>query len=133
MATRKNEIEALVKKLADLTGIPYQTDYAPQYGGYNLYYRNKRGDSRGKYGFDWRKSAKEMHNYLTDIIETIEAMSYTFIVEQDAAGMVHVVDGNGNELKKYPSIHTALEGIANFAKNKRIYFFKIQVIRHENF
>ena len=74
MRTTKREIEAMVKRLAEITGIPYRTDYAPQYGGYNLYYApdGQTGHSRGKYGFDYRKSAKEMSAYMECLLCGLE-------------------------------------------------------------
>lgn len=75
MATRitKAMIQSRVDYIAKKTGVPYKTDYAPQYGGYNMYYIPE-GPSchwRGKYGFDYRKSPKEMLAYLEGIINAL--------------------------------------------------------------
>ena len=69
----KKQIEAMVAKVAQLTGIPYKTDYAAHYGGYNMYYLKEvsTGHWRGKYGFDCRKSAKEFAAYLEGIITAL--------------------------------------------------------------
>ena len=75
MATRisQKQIEAMVAKVAQLSGTPYRTDYAPQYGGYNMYYlkEGSTGHWRGKFGFDYRKSPKEMLAYLEGIINAL--------------------------------------------------------------
>lgn len=75
MATRitQKQIEAMVAKVAQLSGTPYRTDYAAHYGGYNMYYipEGTSGHSRGKYGFDCRKSPKEMLAYLEGIIAAL--------------------------------------------------------------
>ena len=72
--TKKQEIEAMVKRLARITGIPYVTDYCHHYGGYNLYYvpKGQTGHSRGKYGFDYRKSTKEMLCYMEGLLCGLE-------------------------------------------------------------
>ena len=73
MKTTKREIEAMVKRLAEITGVPYKTDCAPQYGGYNLYYvpDGETCHRRGKYGFDYRKTAKEMYAYMEGLLAGI--------------------------------------------------------------
>ena len=73
MATKK-QIEAKVARLSSLTGVPYQTNYARHYGGYNLFYKTHKGsgDYRGKYGFDLRKSTREMNDYLDKILNELE-------------------------------------------------------------
>ena len=69
----KKQIEAMVAKVAQLTGIPYKTYYAAHYGGYNMYYpkEGETGHWRGKFGFDCRKSPKEMLAYLEGIINAL--------------------------------------------------------------
>ena len=64
----------MVRKLATLTGIPYQTDYARHYGGYNLYYQKEKGGGhfRGQFGFDYRKNTREMYYYLLTVLEKLE-------------------------------------------------------------
>lgn len=70
MRTSRKQIEAMAARLAEITGVPYQTDYAAHYGGYNLYYipEGRTYHSRGKYGFDYRKTAKEMSDYLEGLL-----------------------------------------------------------------
>lgn len=57
-------IEFINKKL----GTNYKTDYAKQYGGWNLYeVKNGGGHTRGNLGFDYRKSNVEMLAYVDGI------------------------------------------------------------------
>lgn len=59
-----NRIEFINSKL----GTNYKTDYAKQYGGWNMYeVLNGGGHTRGKLGFDCRKSNVEMLAYVDGI------------------------------------------------------------------
>lgn len=65
----RKEIEELIEYLNNKTGMNYMTDYAPHYGGWNLYRLNERnGHCSGLYGFDYRRSNKEMVAYLRGLL-----------------------------------------------------------------
>lgn len=65
----RKEIEGLIESLNNLTGLNYMTDYAPHYGGWNLYRLNEHsGPCSGMYGFDYRLSNKEMVAYLRGLL-----------------------------------------------------------------
>lgn len=58
-------IEKRIEWINDILGTEYRTDFVSFYGGWNLYIRDVNGGhSHGKYGFDYRKSNKEMVAYL---------------------------------------------------------------------
>lgn len=65
----RKEIEGLIESLNKKTGMNYITDYAPHYGGWNLYRLNEcSGHCSGLYGFDYRRSNKEMVAYLRGLL-----------------------------------------------------------------
>ena len=68
----RKEIEGLIESLNNLTGMNYTTDYAPHYGGWNLYRLNEHsGHDTGLYGFDYRLSSKEMVQRLRGILSAL--------------------------------------------------------------
>lgn len=72
-------IEYRVNALREYTGTPYQVNYCPMYGGWNLYYvkDGETGHTRGKFGFDIRKSNTEMLNYLNGILDVFNYYNVT--------------------------------------------------------
>jgi hypothetical protein len=65
----RKEIELLIESLNNLTGMNYMTDYAPHYDGWNLCRLNEHsGHCTGLYGFDYRRSNKEMVAYLRGLL-----------------------------------------------------------------
>lgn len=65
----RKEIEGLIESLNEKTGMNYMTDYAPYYGGWNLYRLNEHsGHCSGVYGFDYRRGNKEMVAYLRGLL-----------------------------------------------------------------
>ncbi len=69
----RKEIEELIEYLNKKTGMNYMTDYAPYYGGWNLYRLNeRRGHCTGLYGFDYRRSSKEMVAYLRGLLVALQ-------------------------------------------------------------
>ena len=65
----RKEIECLIEMLNQKTGMNYMTDYAPHYGGWDLYRLNEHsGHCAGLYGFDHRRSNKEMVAYLRGLL-----------------------------------------------------------------
>lgn len=65
----RKEVEGLIESLNNKTGMNYMTDYAPHYGGWNLYRLNESsGHCAGMYGFDYRRSNKEMVAYLRGLL-----------------------------------------------------------------
>lgn len=65
----RKEIEELIESLNNKTGMNYMTDYAPHYGGWNLYRLNEHsGHDTGLCGFDRRLSSKEMVAYLRGLL-----------------------------------------------------------------
>lgn len=61
-------IQYRVTAISNITGEKYETNYASQYGGYNMYIRLENGgERRGVFGFDLRKSQKEMAEYVDGI------------------------------------------------------------------
>ena len=65
----RKEIECLIEELNNRTGCEYKTDFAPHYGGWNLYIIVENGGHTiGKYGFDYRISSKEMVQRLKSIL-----------------------------------------------------------------
>lgn len=69
----RKEIEELIEYLNNKTGMNYTTDYAPHYGGWNLYRLNEHsGHCSGMYGFDYRLSNKEMVAYLRGLLVALQ-------------------------------------------------------------
>ena len=72
MATRANNkkiIEFRVEMLTKYTGENYATTYAAHYGGWELHVqKEKGGQTRGAFGFDYRKSTAEFMAYLEGCI-----------------------------------------------------------------
>ena len=69
----RKEIDGLIEYLNNKTGMNYMTDYAPYYGGWNLYRLNEHsGHSTGIYGFYTRISSKEMIAYLRGILLALQ-------------------------------------------------------------
>ena len=69
----RKEIEGLIESLNSKTGMNYMTDYAPHYGGWNLYRLNEHsGHCSGMYGFDYRRSNKEMVAYLRGLLVALQ-------------------------------------------------------------
>lgn len=69
----RKEIECLIESLNNKTGMNYMTDYAPHYGGWNLYRLNEHsGHDTGLYGFYYRRSSKEMVAYLRGLLVALQ-------------------------------------------------------------
>ena len=69
----RKEIEGLIESLNNKTGMNYTTDYAPHYGGWNLYRLNEHsGHCAGMYGFDYRRSNTEMVAYLRGVLVALQ-------------------------------------------------------------
>ena len=65
-----DRIRGLVRELSERTGKEWKTTYYPQYGGYELYYcePGSTGHRYGEYGVMYRKTPKEMLNYLIGLL-----------------------------------------------------------------
>lgn len=70
-----NKIQQKIDYINTFLGTNYETKYRGQGFGYDLGYTLPSGGwSRGYIGFDIRKNAKEMANYLDGVINTISAI-----------------------------------------------------------
>ena len=68
----RKEIFGLLEIINKETGVNYMADYVPHYGGWSLYLLNSHGErSKGKYGFDYKISGKEMVQRLIGIISAL--------------------------------------------------------------
>ena len=73
MRITEKDVQRKLALVNEQLGTHYQTDNAPQYGGYNLYLVGENsGHYRGSLGFDVRISAKEMVAYLIGVLRTID-------------------------------------------------------------
>lgn len=76
MRITESRINELVSSLSHVTGVEYHASYMPQYGGWDLYVlREHGGQTHHIFGFDYRKSSREMYNYLTGVLAGISYSS----------------------------------------------------------
>lgn len=68
MRITRKMIQYKIDAINSICGTEYKTNYNPDYGGYNLYYLRGTGHANGYIGFDIRKNAREMYDYLTGVL-----------------------------------------------------------------
>ena len=66
-------LEYMNKVVAPIIGEEYSASYCPQYGGWDLYFKDDRS-RRGRLGFDYRKTTAEFMAYMTGVINAICAI-----------------------------------------------------------
>jgi hypothetical protein len=68
----RKEIEGLIESLNKKTGMNYTTNFAPHYGGWNLYQKDSHGGQHAcELGFYSRISSKEMVYYLEGVLNAL--------------------------------------------------------------
>lgn len=71
--TSKADVMGRLEYLNKVVGADYTADYAPHYGGWEMYLNNGK-HSRGALGFDYRKSTAEFMSYMTGVINATLAI-----------------------------------------------------------
>ena len=125
----KKEVEAMCKKLSTITGVNYKLDYAPHFGGYEMYFtpEGETSHSYGRYGVCYRKSASEMHSYLQGVIEAITNNNKCFQVAKEDSRVVVTLNSTQTQVGVFETINDALIGIGNYAKYNRMGTYTINV------
>ena len=77
----KRKIEARVEYLNKLVGTNFKVTYHSGYGGFDMFEKDPNGGAeRRRYvGFDFRKSPKEIYEYVNGLIACAEAVKYGYL------------------------------------------------------